>query len=126
MKNLSMVDVDYRIDYIVNKILKIFNIKKFRWQYYNSTYNAVEGRWNSNGSFLPYMIYKKNFFLKLDFFEKITRSLDPKIKINEKKYYFLIHIDSSNLNNLEMKFPTRWIFDDFEDEFIMGFIIDNL
>ena len=125
MKNYNIASVNDRVDYIILKIFDVFNIENFYWQYNNCTYNFLENNWNSDGFFLPSMIHKKNFILKLGFFETKNK-LDPKININGEDYYFFIYFDSSNLSNLEMIFPTRWIFDDFEDELIMGFIINNL
>jgi hypothetical protein len=107
-------NISDRIEYIVTKLNDFYNLTYYNWSYSNCTYNWESNAYNSDGHFDTNMILHEDFFVCIDFCNPPDEEINPKIIINTGEYDPFMN--DYHVGSNEIKFPTRWIFEDFEEE----------
>lgn len=115
-----------RINYIIDKILFHYslNISKIKFLFNFEKLDQIDFEFDLTGSGFcpPYVSFLNR--------KVLTKDL--------RKYCFAKYRSGNHLSEIEpeqnnhnefccgYKFPTRWIFEDFEEELTRGFILNNL
>jgi hypothetical protein len=113
-------NINDRIEYIVIKLIDFYKLELIGWSYNNCSFDDYEG-YETDGSFEPYMLLKEDFSICANFIEKELSTTEILLKDGtynpfKNSYYDNNTTNSYVLLNEEMFFPTRWIFEDFEEE----------
>ena len=111
-------NIDDRIEYIINKLADLYKILAESWSYNNCSFDEHDGEYRSDGYFESRMLLNKDFyvcvnFADIDSYTDATDSLVSEIIINDQVYDPFM---GNDLGPCEICFPTRWIFEDFEEE----------
>lgn len=121
-------NIDDRIEYIVTKLCDFYKLELTGWSYSNCGYDDYEG-YEIDGFFEPDMLLKEDFCICANFIGKEIKETEILLKNGtynpfKNNYYAASYAASQghHINNFyeiaheEVFFPTRWIFEDFEEE----------
>lgn len=106
-----------RIEYIINKLADLYKISAESWSYYNCGFDERNGEYDSTGYFETKMLLDDDFHVCVNFSDIDSYRRDDclvsEIIINDQVYDPFM---GNDLGPCEICFPTRWIFEDFEEE----------
>lgn len=111
-------NIDGRIEYIVNKLADLYKVSADSWTCNNCSFDEHNGEYNSDGHFESRMLLDQDFYVCVNFsnvdaYCDETGCFVSEIIINEEAYDPFM---GNDLGPCEICFPTRWIFEDFEEE----------
>lgn len=114
----DFTNLESRVSHILNKLADVYKIRIGSWSFSNCCYDDLNSKYDSSGYFVSAMLLEKDFLVCVNF--DIDRkshigNFDSKIIINDGEYEpFKVYQDY--VGSQHVQFPTRWIFEDFEEE----------
>lgn len=113
-------NIDDRIEYIVTKLTDFYKLELTGWSYSNCGFDDYDG-YDTDGFFEPYMLLKEDFGICANFIEKELKGTEILLKDGTYNPFKNTYYDNNVTNSYvilheEVFFPTRWIFEDFEEE----------
>ena len=111
-------NINDRVEYIINKLADFYKISADSWSYANCGFDNGYFEYDSDGHFETKMLLDNDFhvcvnFSDVDSYRNEDGSIISEIIINEGSYDPFCR---GRVGPSEIKFPTRWIFEDFEPE----------
>jgi hypothetical protein len=112
-------NINDRIEYVVIKLTDFYKLELMSWNYNNCSFDTHQG-YESDGNFEPYMLLKEDFSICANFIEKELSTTEILLKNGNynpfKNSYYNNNENAYIISSEEVFFPTRWIFEDFEEE----------
>lgn len=113
-------NINDRIEYIVTKLTDFYKLELAQWSYTNCGFDDYDG-YDTDGFFEPYMLLKEDFSICANFIEKELSTTEILLKNGPYNPFKNSYYDNNTTNSYvilheEIFFPTRWIFEDFEEE----------
>lgn len=113
-------NIDDRIEYIITKLTDFYKLELIGWSYSNCSFDNHDG-YNADGFFEPYMLLKEDFQICANFIRKKIKETEILLKNGNYNPFRNTYYDTNVTNSYvilheEVFFPTRWIFEDFEEE----------